>query len=42
MMGWTTRDSGGFGNGAGSYLRDVTLYHMNYEVNDPTWARAAW
>ena len=28
-----------FGNGAGSYLRDVQLYHMNYEVNDPTWAK---
>ena len=28
-----------FGNGAGSYLRDVKLYHMNYEVNDPTWAK---
>ncbi|KWV58524.1 hypothetical protein AS156_33570 [Bradyrhizobium macuxiense] len=28
-----------FGNGAGSYLRDVQLYHMDYEVNDPTWAK---
>lgn len=28
-----------FGNGAGSYLRDVRLYHMDYEVNDPTWAK---
>ncbi|WP_063678875.1 hypothetical protein [Bradyrhizobium neotropicale] len=28
-----------FGNGAGSYLRDVQLYRMNYEVNDPTWAK---
>jgi len=28
-----------FGNGAGSYLRDVKLYRMNYEVNDPTWAK---
>ncbi|WP_407147329.1 hypothetical protein [Bradyrhizobium sp. ORS 86] len=31
-----------FGNGAGSYLRDVRLYHMDYEVNDPTWAKLTY
>lgn len=31
-----------FGNGAGSYLRDVQLYRMKYEVNDPTWAKLTY
>ncbi|WP_426434910.1 hypothetical protein [Bradyrhizobium genosp. P] len=31
-----------FGNGAGSYLRDITLYRITYEVNDPTWAKLTY
>jgi hypothetical protein len=27
------------GNGAGSFLRDVTEFKLAYEVNDPTWAK---
>ncbi len=28
-----------FGNGAGSYLREIGLLKVKYEVNDPTWAK---
>ncbi|MBR0697932.1 hypothetical protein [Bradyrhizobium lablabi] len=31
-----------FGNGAGSYLRDIQLYRVTYEVNDPTWAKLTY
>lgn len=28
-----------FGNGAGSYLREVGALRLEYEINDPTWAK---
>jgi hypothetical protein len=28
-----------FGNGAGTYLRETRLLKVEYEVNDPTWAK---